>query len=1055
MIMNGNGESNLRSSLPPIVLVLLLASGAFLVPAVIERDRPLPSGEGMHNEGVQNINARLWQDPFGVIPKSSSTQYRLQILSASGEDPVRDLMITTPPADPGTSATRDLKWLSTVIASRNGKVKVILSLVPGGTWVGADESRRRIRYATLAGLCVQGYVPEDPEHIGYVKGEIEEHWVAHLPFEWLSGEVYDNSVLLLWVDEEALNQNARGMQARPISRLTSLIDTIKVDPIENDIPEKNLTELSFIVLGPCSSTFFKEACKEYSLESSSDCFSKLCEHDVHWYSHSSTLPDKELKKEIEPGQFCNLSQMLPNFHTLISSDDELAKALAKELKRRRFGKGKVVALVGQWDTAYSRQLQKLLKNEIDPLLEEYLKKKGHVITASYLRGVDGRIPGESEKAKDSDPNDQDTAEKIERPEGNHQIDYLRRLGADLKAKEDELGRIGAIGILGDDYYDKLMTLKALRPIFSDSVFFTTDLEASMLQPSDNKWTRNLIVASGYGLSLLKTLQKDIPPFRSVYQTSTFLAVRVAMENADSDDHPLDADKIKIKYWLKPQLFEIGRTRAVPLTPAPEDPNCQNLLSCNYPHKSAPRPPDWKDYIEVILFIPLLFCLSVISGFTRRIHFHYWVFFLLISLIVGFGLIAVLNLNPEDVEPLDWIQGISIWPSVLLRLLASIVAVILLLRGHDSLKTKKAEVEHEYFGAELAKTSKPAFLEVFKLYIWGWIKPFFRKIKVDFSALRVVILQYFSKRPSPHFQRTPKVLWKIYTCTPIDNTEADNLPSSSKKGPDVSGTLTESDLPVPTFLRVPCFVNGICFIFFFILIALSLKLSGVPMPQTPARGDWAFSIRFGVIIFSVILFQCLLFFAMHRGFGATWLAKELQGYVSWPKNTVENLWRSSGFQKKLDLKDIDEKALGCWLNVRFIAEVTKPVQRIIFYPFAVLGLFIIGRTSIFDRFDLPPFLIVIFLISIVLVVIAALRLRTNSKRVRLKTLETLDEHIMGAKMSGMEDLAARLKAMRDQVFGLQTGVFAPFTRQPLVKAFLTIVGSISGVKLLDYANLASF
>ena len=1051
--MIDNGPSKPSSNIPPIILVLILASGAFLVPAVIERDRPLPSGKGMHSEGVQNIEARLWQDPFGVIPKSSSKQHQLQILSASGEDILGDLTVTTPPSDLGTPEKHDLQWLSRMIVSRKESVKVILSLVLGGTWVGADESRRRSRYATLSGLGAQGYVPEDPEHIGYVKYKDGEDWVVHLPFEWLSSESYENSVLLLWVDEEALCQNISssngGMQAGPLTRLTSLMDAIKKSiSVEEVIAGSKAVDLSFIMMGPSSSTFFKEACKEssYSPKHFRDAISKLKKFRVHWYSHSSTLPVKELKVKTEQGGPSFLDQMLPNFYGLIASDDELAKELVKELERRRFGEGSVVALVGQWDTAYSRHLRKLLKDEINSL-DRFTEGNGRVITASYLRGVDGRIPGESEKSKDNGANGQNTAEKIERPEGDHQIDYLRRLGADLKDKENELGRIGAIGILGDDYYDKLMTLQALRPIFTDTVFFTTDLEAAMLLPSDNKYTRNLIVASGYGLSLLATLQKDIPPFRSVYQTSTFLAVRVAMANANSNSHPLNAKKIKS--WLTPQVFEIGRTKAVPLTQAPEG------ARCNFPHKSAPGPPHWKEYVCYLLFIPLLFCLSVICGFTRRIHLHYWVLFLLLSLIVGFGLIAVLNLKPEDGEPFDWVQGISIWPSVLLRLLASFVAVILLLRGHESLQTKQAEVEHEYFGATLAKTQEPGLLEVLNLCIWGWVKAFAGKIKQDLSALWGVILQSISVRPSPHFQRTPKVLWRIYTCIPMDRAEAENLSASPKKETSISETLMEVGSPVPTFLQAPCFINGILFIFVFILIGVSLKHLGVPMPHAPARGELAFSIRFGVMVFSVILFQWLLFFAMHKGARAIWLAKELQGYLSWPKNAVESLWSSSGFQKELELKDIDEKALGRWLNVRFIAEVTKPVQRIIFYPFAVLGLFIIARTSIFDRFVLPPFLVAIFLISIALVVIVALRLRTNSERVRWKAMETLDEHIMGAKMNGMKDLADRLTAMRDQVAGLKTGVFAPFTQQPLVKAAFTIVGSISGVKLLDYANLASF
>jgi hypothetical protein len=47
-------------------------------------------------------------------------------------------------------------------------------------------------------------------------------------------------------------------------------------------------------------------------------------------------------------------------------------------------------------------------------------------------------------------------------------------------------------------------------------------------PQDKtRYTRNLLVASSYDLTLDDYLQADIPPFRNNYQTSIFLATRVA------------------------------------------------------------------------------------------------------------------------------------------------------------------------------------------------------------------------------------------------------------------------------------------------------------------------------------------------------------------------------------------------------------------------------------------------------------------------------------------------------------------------------------------------
>ena len=92
-----------------------------------------------------------------------------------------------------------------------------------------------------------------------------------------------------------------------------------------------------------------------------------------------------------------------------------------------------------------------------------------------------------------------------------------------------MGRgIQAVGILGSDLYDKLPVLQALRPVLPDALFFTTDLDAPILHPIALTSTRNLRVASSFGLQLRPHVQKEIPPFRSSYQTAGLLATRVAL-----------------------------------------------------------------------------------------------------------------------------------------------------------------------------------------------------------------------------------------------------------------------------------------------------------------------------------------------------------------------------------------------------------------------------------------------------------------------------------------------------------------------------------------------
>lgn len=131
----------------------------------------------------------------------------------------------------------------------------------------------------------------------------------------------------------------------------------------------------------------------------------------------------------------------------------------------------------------------------------------------------------------------ETANWFESAEGQSQFDYLRRITEALKECNEKLhfegaGRIAAIGVLGSDVYDKLLLLQALRPEFPDVTFFTTDLDELLLPQDKLRYTRNLLVASGYGVTLIPELQKDVLPFRSSYQTSIFLATTLAIKNND-------------------------------------------------------------------------------------------------------------------------------------------------------------------------------------------------------------------------------------------------------------------------------------------------------------------------------------------------------------------------------------------------------------------------------------------------------------------------------------------------------------------------------------------
>ena len=166
----------------------------------------------------------------------------------------------------------------------------------------------------------------------------------------------------------------------------------------------------------------------------------------------------------------------------------------------------------------------------------------------------------SESAKDKERK----TPEANRAEGPSQLDYIPRLADHIEQENRKLfvdppaAQIRAIGILGSDLYDKLLTLQALRPRFPNAIFFTTDLDARLWHPNQLKWTRNMVVASSFGLELKPDLQQDIPPFRDSYQTAEYLGCLSALGLVSPDE-------LKC---ISPRLFEIGRNGPVDLSAQP-------------------------------------------------------------------------------------------------------------------------------------------------------------------------------------------------------------------------------------------------------------------------------------------------------------------------------------------------------------------------------------------------------------------------------------------------------------------------------------------------------
>lgn len=284
-------------------------------------------------------------------------------------------------------------------------------------------------------------------------------------------------------------------------------------------------------------------------------------------------------------------------------------------------------------------------------------------------------------------------------------------------EQDEHSPIRAIGVLGSDVYDKLLILRALRDRFPKAIFFITDLDARLYYHTERPWTRNLIVVSSYGLQLHPHWQNDIiPPFRSTYQTSLFDAACQARETIN---------EINIEE-IPPRIFEIGNRGPYDLTPVSKstfDPPGIKLHPDRHDVWEL-KVSNWRDWMFNLLFMCIL-PIIVFSGlyyYNRRKQAEWkeagagdpyqklnkCLMVFLVACICSFVVLTYFafqsSWNGDGDEPLSFFDGISIWPTDLIRLSSGFLSVYFLLFSIQSIIRN----DHEEITPLLKKLKKLRF-----------------------------------------------------------------------------------------------------------------------------------------------------------------------------------------------------------------------------------------------------------------------------------------------------------------------------------------------------------
>ena len=600
--------------------------------------------------------------------------------------------------------------------------------------------------------------------------------------------------------------------------------------------------------------------------------------------------------------------------------------------------------------------------------------------------------------------------------GSSQLDYLRSLAEQIKRLDNlhaDEGGIKAIGITGSDTYDKLLILQALRKKFPKTLFFTTDLDARLFYPTEIKWTRNLLVASPFGLQLndkvpigSHIIQKKGASFRDVYQTSIYLTILLAMQcNGESLQCGKSTQSTADQWTSEPRMFEIGNYGAIDLShstisafhPQPGNATVSvlNKRSLMQTRNIELGPLKFSNILHYLFLLVGFFSLALFLGLSLPSHYHTNILVITVLSIslISFYFLILFNINPGS-EPLSFRNGVSSWPATMIRFLTICLVVIFIIKIYLQIKKSDQFIEKQYLpnkcnneAVQENETTAPSLPLFNTSYYWNilWIDNW-RKTEND-KPVELIDL------------------WHEYLIY--------------KKWPYI-------------VLRIL-----ILFLLYFLCIGAFGLSEAIFYPSIPFRGEFNYSLSTRIVIVAVFVFFTLIFAIVD----ISHVTSHFIGLL-WKKNITLNEDLIKKYRQEYNLP---ETAVKDKILMDIIYKATKTINGFIYYPFIFLFLFILARNSYFDNLQFTPSLFIIIGLTIFIAWCSTFRLTKAAIEARKKILKRLNALIHN---NNSED-STQIKLLITEIENLNKGPFLPLTQHPMVLSWLIPFGSAGGGYLLNY------
>ena len=1101
MAENKKGGSDF--SLPSagaIAAVLSLIGYLLIGPNAFVDERPNNQEGIVSNTGtVQDVDARLWQDPFDAIKKDkekSASQTASLVLSKkndsftvkvkgnlgsensdehSREQPFKKSDFywngyKHNEGDPGTG-TQKVKREITVIAA----------MVSAGPYSEMQEMRIRRRYALVSALSTLRFKPRDPEHIGYLKPDIKSvpDIPEAIPFEWYDPQSHDRAddcakqnafqcseVLVLWVDDTRFSQN-------PIEKIKEIFNQV-TPPQTDDHPK---IDFHYAVIGPNDSGQLKALVKKVTddngcLDKNIKFYSAAATVEAAWIleglpkksgrpckADAVTPPSNKNEKNIDELNLVNtLNDRSVSLVRTISDDKLVAKKLINELEQRQVNPDKDhIVLLSEWDTFYGRALPLTFAAAYQG--EPY---KWHGLDAYEENKWQGLHPKNAATYNDISECESFSNSATGRV---HCFSYER--GIDGKLPGSTV---------------KEETKSGSQPTSNEKKFFDTYDRPDGLSQKD--YLRRLV-------DQIRELDHKLIDQNGCSDPSERCGVS-AIGVLGYDVY----DKLAILQALRPyfpgKIFFTTGLDALYSSPK-ELISTHNLIvassfGLSLRSEIQKNIPPFRDSYQTSFFLATLLAImdnkTESGNITLASQLKGW---LAEPRIFEIGRKGPVDLSKKINYPLcntylfhcDDIHPPSVWTrhrsnEVFLIYALLVLGVTLLYRVSWTFREAVKNIREpiwETIKNPLSKAGAILFavlvvaltlVWIIRAYappneepwLWAdgisiWPAEVLRILAFILSVLFLISIRKDLYKSNEGLEKKYKIsLDKKLQCVPlytglksIHNWVAPELDNGKINAKKLWNEYREKNVFHARVMRSS--LNLSIFVAFsYTAIMLS---GGLPVP---ARGDLAFYSDKLIVFFSGISVLLLTMIVVDASRLGHRFIQHLSG------NGEPSNWSiAASYSGDWGL---DEDYIAYWIDVRFVADFTEIIGKFIWYPIISLLLMVAARSSVFDNSTLSSGLVISISILLLYLFSCAFWLQNGASGMREKALRELGKklrllrwkNIPDEKKAQVEKEIAQVESMIEEIENIKRGAFTPFMQQPPVRAVLAILGGGSGLPLLE-------